>query len=85
MTPLPGNLENELLRLVQEKLLETAVPLRPDSDLFSAGLDSMGIMQLMISIEESYGIRVPESEVTRGNFGSANQLAALVRRCAGGA
>jgi acyl carrier protein len=82
MTHLPSNLENELLRLVHEKLIEPGAALSEDSDLFSAGLDSMGIMQLMISIEESFGVRVPEHEVTRENFASAHQLAELVRRCA---
>jgi len=36
----------------------------------------------MISIEESFGVRVPEHEVTRENFSSAHKLAELVRRCA---
>lgn len=82
MTKLPRDLEIELLRLVEEKLIEPTAPLGADSDLFSAGLDSMGIMQLMISIEESFGVRVPEHEVTRENFSSAHKLAELVRRCA---
>ena len=40
----------------------------------------MGIMQLMISIEERFGVRVPEASVTRENFSTASSLAALVRR-----
>ena len=85
MKTLPENLEQHLLKLVQEKLIETGVPLRAVTDLFSVGLDSMGIMQLMISIEETLGVLVPESQVTRDNFTSASSLAALVRRCADGA
>jgi acyl carrier protein len=85
MKTLPENLEQQLLKSVQEKLIETGVPLTAETDLFSVGLDSMGIMQLMISIEETLGVRVPESQVTRDNFTSANSLAALVRRCANGA
>ena len=85
MKTLPENLEQHLLTLVQEKLIETGVPLRAETDLFSVGLDSMGIMQLMISIEETLGVLVPESQVTRDNFTSASSLAALVRRCADGA
>lgn len=85
MKHLPENLEEHLLKLVQEKLIETGSPLTAGTDLFSVGLDSMGIMQLMISIEETLGVRVPESQVTRDNFTSASSLAALVRRCASGA
>jgi acyl carrier protein len=85
MKTLPENLEQHLLKLVQEKLIETGAPLTAETDLFSVGLDSMGIMQLMISIEETLEVRVPESQVTRDNFTSANCLAALVRRVASGA
>lgn len=85
MNGLPEDLEQHLLKLVQEKLIETGTPLTPGTDLFSIGLDSMGIMQLMISIEERLGVLVPESQVTRENFASANSLAALVRRCAAAA
>jgi acyl carrier protein len=85
MNSLPDNLEQHLLKLVQEKLIETGEPLTAATDLFSVGLDSMGIMQLMISIEETLGVRVPESQVSRENFTSASSLATLVRRCAKGA
>ena len=61
---------------------EGGAPLTVETDLFAAGLDSMGIMQLMISIEERFGVRVPESAVTRDNFSTASSLAAMVRRCA---
>ncbi len=80
-SPLPDNLEVQLLALIREKLLETGESMTPSSDLFAAGLDSMGIMQLMIAAEERYGVRIPEAEVTRENFGTVAHLAALLRRC----
>jgi acyl carrier protein len=81
MQSLPANLEEALIGLVREKLFEGGAPLTADTDLFAAGLDSMGIMQLMIVIEERFGVRVPESAVTRENFATAARLAAMVRRC----
>ena len=80
MNELPSHLEEALLRLVREKLFDGGAPMTVDTDLFAAGLDSMGIMQLMISIEERFGVRVPEASVTRENFSTASSLAALVRR-----
>jgi acyl carrier protein len=82
MHGLPANLEDALLGLVREKLFDGGAPLTVETDLFAAGLDSMGIMQLMISIEERFGVRVPGSAVTRDNFSTASSLAAMVRRCA---
>ena len=82
MNELPSHLEEALLRLVREKLFDGGAPMTVETDLFAAGLDSMGIMQLMISIEERFGVRVPESAVTRDHFSTASSLAAMVRRCA---
>lgn len=81
MQDLPSDLEEELLVVVREKLFDGGEPLAKKTDLFAAGLDSMGIMQLMILIEERFGVRVPESAVTRENFATVAALAALVRRC----
>ena len=80
MNELPSHLEEALLRLVREKLFDGGAPMTVETDLFAAGLDSMGIMQLMISIEERFGVSVPEASVTRENFSTASSLAALVRR-----
>lgn len=78
---IPDDLEAQLLALIKEKLLETGTEMTPHSDLFAVGLDSMGIMQLMISAEERYGVRIPEAEVTKKNFASVSNLSALIRRC----
>ena len=80
MNELPSHPEEALLRLVREKLCDGGEPMTVETDLFAAGLDSMGIMQLMISIEERFGVRVPEASVTRENFSTASSLASLVRR-----
>lgn len=78
---LPDDLEGHMLALIREKLLETGGEMTPASDLFAAGLDSMGIMQMMIAIEERYGLRIPEGEVTKQNFSNVSNLSALIRRC----
>ena len=48
MNELPSHLEEALLRLVREKLFDGGEPMTVETDLLAAGLDSMGIMQLMI-------------------------------------
>lgn len=77
----PSDLEAGLLAFVRDKLIETGEGTAAHTDLFSSGLDSMGIMQIMIHLEEAYGVKVPESEVTRENFASVARLVDLVRRC----
>ena len=72
-------LEQQLVVLLRERLLETTAPLDADTDLYSVGLDSMAIMQLLILVEEEYGVSLPEAALTRENFSTARQLAALVQ------
>jgi len=85
MGDLPSDLEQQLLGWVRENFVDTGEMMTGQTDLFEAGLDSMGIMQLMIRLEECCGVRVPEEAVTRENFATVERLAALVRRCAGSA
>ncbi len=77
-----SDVESRLLSFVRARLIETAGGTDERTDLFASGLDSMGIMQIMIHLEEEFGVKVPESEVTKENFSTVADLAAMVRRCA---
>lgn len=71
-------LEPQLVALLRERLLDTPHPFEATTDLYSLGLDSMAIMQLLILIEEEYGVALPESSLTRQNFTTVRQLAQLI-------
>ena len=70
----------DLLSLVHEHLFESQSGMDAETDLFEAGMESMGIMQLIMQIEERFGIVVSDGEVTRQNFRSVAALAAMVER-----
>ena len=78
--PIPARdtLEQQLVILIAERLLETQPSFSPECDLYQHGLDSMAIMQLLVLLEEEYGVSLPESALTRKNFGSVRQLAGLL-------
>jgi acyl carrier protein len=75
--------EEQILALVRNEILGTGEPLAPSDNLFLAGLESMGIMRLVMKLESHHGIVVPESEITRANFSTAAALAAMVARLGG--
>lgn len=75
----PEVLEPELTELIADRLLETTLPLEAETDLYSVGLDSMAIMQLLILVEEEYGVALPECALTRQNFRTVRDLAQLIR------
>jgi acyl carrier protein len=65
-------------RILRDDLLEVAEDFTPRSNLLEAGLDSLAVTQLMLSIEESTGVWVDESLLTPENLESAETLAACV-------
>ena len=71
-------LKQMILRVLSEELLEVGDDFTPQSDLVEAGLDSLGITQLLLTIEEETGIWVDESELTPENLESTEALARCV-------
>lgn len=53
----------------------------PDEDLLASGkLTSLTSMNLIMAIEEEFGIRIPNHELNRANFSTLRALAAMVER-----
>ena len=51
----------------------------PDDSLLRKGVfDSLGVMEVIAFIEESFGIAVEQEEVTEANFGSLNAITRYV-------
>ena len=49
-----------------------------DGDLFAAGLDSMAVMQLVVAVEDRFGIELGPEELTKANLATPTTLAALI-------
>ena len=68
-------MEDDLLELIRTDILDTHQALGPQSDLFAAGLDSMGIMQLLLAIEDRFGVAIDPADLSRDNFSTAEKIA----------
>jgi len=64
--------------ILRDEVLSAGSDFSVRSNLIDAGLDSLAVTQLMLSIEESTGVWVDESLLTPENLESAETLAALV-------
>jgi len=71
-------------RILRDDLLQVSDAFTPSSNLIEAGLDSLAVTQLMLSIEESTGVWVDESLLTPENLASSETLAACVHEHVGG-
>ncbi|OIO74039.1 MAG: phosphopantetheine-binding protein [Zetaproteobacteria bacterium CG1_02_53_45] len=51
-----------------------------DDDLLEAGLDSMGIMRLVLFIEEKFGVTLPDEEIEPDNIQTLNRISSWIER-----
>ncbi len=70
--------KTKLLEIVSQDILEVGPGFNSQSNLFDAGLDSMAIMQLLLLIEQNFGVRLPAAKLTREHFSSIDDLAQLM-------
>jgi len=57
-----------------------AQPVLPHADLREAGLTSLDMVSLVLSVESEFGIKIPEREITPANFRSIATIETLVAR-----
>lgn len=69
-------MKQQLREFIFNELIFVAEPdkFSDDDDLLEAGLDSMGIMRLIMHIEEQFNITLPDSEIDPDNVNSFNAL-----------
>jgi len=71
-------LTERVFQLLRDEILDVDGSFTARSNLLEAGLDSLAVTQLMLSIEESTGVWVDESLLTPEHLESAEALAALL-------
>ncbi len=54
-------------------------PIGNDDDLRASGLSSLGLVNLMLSVETEFDLTIPERDMTPANFRSIARIADLVR------
>jgi acyl carrier protein len=63
-------------RVLAERSIDTSVS--ADSDLRDAGLTSLDMVALVLSVEAEFNLTVPEARITPANFRSISAINALV-------
>lgn len=66
-----------LVRRIMDKR-SIVLSLSPDDDLRDGGLSSLDIVNLMLSVEAEFAVKIPEREMTLANFRSVARITQLV-------
>jgi len=69
-------MKKKLRHFILQELIFVSNPeqFSDDDNLLEAGLDSMGIMRLIMYIEDEYGVTLPDTEIEPDNVQSFNAL-----------
>jgi len=80
MQSFEADVYKRIVALVQAILAQNALPteLDPDARLVDAGLTSMDMVSLMLSVEAEFDFTIPQSEITAENFQSVETLRRMV-------
>ncbi|MCC8123106.1 MAG: phosphopantetheine-binding protein [Oscillospiraceae bacterium] len=58
--------------------------LADDTDLFKGGIvDSLFAFEMVVYLEDTFGVRIPDQEITENNFRTILSIAAMIRRIQG--
>ena len=76
-------IETQIRQYVADNFLfsDDGYPLPEDASFLEEGIvDSTGILELVMFVEETFGVTVKDEEIVPENFDSVGQLATYIRR-----
>ncbi len=75
-------MKEKLKKFIFDELIyhENPAEFGDDDDLLAAGLDSMGIMRLIMFAEREFGVTLPDTEIEPANVRSLNALEKWIRQ-----
>jgi acyl carrier protein len=79
-------IENKIKDYISKNLLFSSNGFNypEDASFLEEGIvDSQGVMELVLFVEENFNVQVNDTEITPDNFDSVQKLAAYVRRKSG--
>jgi acyl carrier protein len=70
-----------IAKFIAEKILKQPnKEIKPDEALISSGLiDSFSLMDLALFVEDTFGVKIEDTELNADTFDSLNQLADLIK------
>ena len=71
---------NKLLEFLRSGIFSADIEITEETDLLANGFDSMSLVSVLVFIEKTFGIWVPQSEITEENLKNPRALSAVVVR-----
>jgi acyl carrier protein len=75
-----AEIQDKLLEFLRARVFSPGIVLSEETDLIASGFDSLSMVSLLLFIEETYGLWIPEVELTEAAFKNPRTLATVVVR-----
>jgi len=76
----PTDVQARLLEFLRGGMFSVDIHLAEETDLIASGFDSLSLVALLVFIEKTYGLWIPQNEITETNLRNTRSLAAVVVR-----
>ncbi|MFP4453461.1 MAG: phosphopantetheine-binding protein [Desulfobacterales bacterium] len=71
-------IESALLGFLKNEIFDPGVEICADTQLIAAGLDSFSLLRVLVFIEKTFGLRIPEAEINEKRMSSVKNMAGLI-------
>jgi D-alanine--poly(phosphoribitol) ligase subunit 2 len=76
----PHSVASTLTAFVNASIMARGRPIRQGDNLQAAGVDSMGLLKLLLFVEAEFGFWMPDEDLVEENISSARALASYICR-----
>ncbi len=76
----PTTIEACLLEFLSKGVFSEEIRVTVDTDLVENGFDSLSLVSLLVFIERTYGLWIPQNEINETNLKNIGAMAAMVLR-----
>jgi acyl carrier protein len=76
----PAEIQEQLLAFLRGGMFSPEITITADTDLVAHGFDSLSLMSLLLFVEKTYALWIPENEITEATLQNVRTLTALIVR-----
>lgn len=71
-------IKEQLVFFLQNEIFDSSIQIDSDTDLFETGFDSFSLVKLLVFIEKSYNLHIPEERLTEDTLRDVNRISELI-------
>ena len=74
------DVQTRLLDFLRDGIFSAETQVTLETDLIANGFDSMSLVSLLVFIEQTYGLWIPQNEINEANLKNIGTIAAVLVR-----